>query len=199
MNETKRIGAIVLAAGLSKRMGKPKMILPWGKTTVLGQVIATLQQAEINDIVVVSGGAHQEVTAILADAGVVVRFNPDYANGEMLDSFKVGLRSVPEGIESILLALGDQPRIDKKIIASIITRYLETGKKIIVPSFLMHRGHPWLVNREMWQAVFNLNPPATMRDFLDKNSQEIEYVTVDNDSVLQDLDTLDDYYAQKPV
>jgi molybdenum cofactor cytidylyltransferase len=60
------ISAILLAAGQSKRMGRPKMLLPWGNTTVLGKVIETIRNAGIDDILVVTGGAKNEVEKLVA-------------------------------------------------------------------------------------------------------------------------------------
>jgi CTP:molybdopterin cytidylyltransferase MocA len=79
------ISAILLAAGLSSRMGRPKLLLPWGKTTVLGQVVATFARAGIEDIVVVTGGAREQVeelVVILAkDFPVRSLYNPQHIQG----------------------------------------------------------------------------------------------------------------------
>ena len=82
------ISAIILAAGESKRMGQPKMLLPWGKVSVLGQVISTFQSAGIEDIIVVTGGAHEQVEEIVKENGARSVFNRNYANGEMLSSLQ---------------------------------------------------------------------------------------------------------------
>ena len=78
------ITALILAAGQSKRMGRPKMLLPWGETTVLGQVIETIQRAGIADILLITGGAREEVDVIAEKYGTQTVFNEDFANGEML-------------------------------------------------------------------------------------------------------------------
>ena len=62
------ITALILAAGQSKRMGKPKMLLPWGETTVLGQVIATFKAAGADDVLVVTGGVREQVEALVGDS-----------------------------------------------------------------------------------------------------------------------------------
>ncbi|MBA4380576.1 MAG: hypothetical protein C0393_07885, partial [Anaerolinea sp.] len=82
------IAAIILAAGESKRMGQAKMLLPWGETTVLGQVVATVAATGIEDILVVTGGgregAEAEVSRLAADFPVRAIFNAGYATGGML-------------------------------------------------------------------------------------------------------------------
>ncbi len=74
------ISAIVLAAGESKRMGQPKMLLPWGKSTVLQTVISTLQTAGVDDILVVTGGAHQQVDMLIGKS-VQTFYNENYVEG----------------------------------------------------------------------------------------------------------------------
>ena len=80
------ISALVLAAGESTRMGQPKMALPWGTGTVLGQVITTLKAAHIDDILVVTGGSRGAVDKIAGDLGARTVFNPEYARGELVSS-----------------------------------------------------------------------------------------------------------------
>jgi molybdenum cofactor cytidylyltransferase len=62
----------------------------------------------------------------------------------------------------------------------------------------MRRGHPWLVDRALWPELLALQSPYTLRDFLTAHAGEIRYLDVDTDSILQDLDTPEDYTQQKP-
>jgi molybdenum cofactor cytidylyltransferase len=84
------ISAIILAAGESKRMGQPKMLMPWGKSTVLQTVISTLQTAGVDDILVVTGGAYHQVDMLIGKSVQTV-YNENYAQGEMLSSLQAGL------------------------------------------------------------------------------------------------------------
>jgi molybdenum cofactor cytidylyltransferase len=88
--------AIVLAAGLSRRMGCFKLTLPWGGRTVIGQVVATLEAAGVGEIIVVTGHRADEVAAALGGTTAHLVHNPDYAAGEMLSSIKIGVRAVAE-------------------------------------------------------------------------------------------------------
>ena len=104
------ISAIILAAGQSKRMGQPKMVLPWGKSTVIEQVVMTFLQAGIEDILVVTGGAHEVVEKTLDPYPVRKIYNPDYAAGEMLSSLQLGLSKLHREAQAVLVGLGDQPQ-----------------------------------------------------------------------------------------
>ena len=200
--------AIVLAAGQSKRMGQPKMILPWGQTTVIGQVVSTLLQAGVGEIVVVTGGAAQEMQAALQGQPVHLAANPAYAQGEMLSSVQVGLAALPADCPAALIVLGDQPQIEASVVEAILAEYYAHGSQLIVPSYQMRRGHPWLVGRALWPALLAPSLPATdgaaggqagtLRDFLNAHTEQICYLPVQTASVLQDLDTPQDYAQFKP-
>jgi molybdenum cofactor cytidylyltransferase len=196
------ISAIVLAAGKSERMGKPKMGLPWGDTTVIGQVVSILVASGVDQVVVVTGGGREDVEQILdrlpRDWPVRTVFNPDYAAGEMLSSLQVGVTSLKEEVEAALIALGDQPQIEARVVQAILYAYHQTGARLVIPSYNMRRGHPMLVARTFWPELLSLYPPQTLRELLLAHENEILYVNVDTPSVLQDLDTQEDYRQFKP-
>lgn len=199
----KDISAIVLAAGQSTRMGRPKMILPWGNTTVIGQVVTELDKVGMGEILVVTGGAKREVELALQELpalGVTIRtvYNPGFAEGEMLSSFQVGLAQLGEETLAALVVLGDQPQIQEQVIQHLINTYCESDAPLVVPSYQMRRGHPWLVDRSLWSSALSLRPPETLRDFLQSQSSRIRYVNVDTDTIFQDLDTPGDYLHSKP-
>ena len=191
------ITAIILAAGQSKRMGRPKMILPWGETTVLGQVIATFEAAGVEDILVVIGGDGELLEASLGDSVRTV-FNPDYANGEMLSSIQAGLAELKPEVEAVLIGLGDQPQVRERSVQSVLEEYTQSKASLIVPSFQMRRGHPWLMARQHWEEIQSMHFPESPREFLNLHANDICYVEVDDPGILKDLDTPEDYLQSRP-
>jgi len=191
------ISAIVLAAGKSVRMGEPKMVLPWKNTTVIGRVVDSLVQAGISDIVVVTGAAREAVEGALCNAPVRLIHNPDYAHGEMLSSFQTGLRAIGENVEAALVVLGDQPQIEPWVVKSVIQAYQDRHSILVVPSYQMRRGHPWLISRSLWTEALALKYPETLRDFLSALSDHIEYISLATKTVLEDVDTPEDYQRIK--
>jgi molybdenum cofactor cytidylyltransferase len=192
------ISAIILAAGQSKRMGQPKMLLPWENTTILGKVIGTIQQAGVDDILVVTGGARDEVEKIAARHNTRVAHNPDYANSEMLESIQLGLRRQKPSAEAALICLGDQPQVEEGSVRSVCDVFREGKSDIVVPSYQMRRGHPWLIARKLWGEVLQLRAPESMRDFLNANKDDIFYVECNSPGILQDIDNPTDYLKYKP-
>jgi molybdenum cofactor cytidylyltransferase len=192
------ISAIILAAGESKRMGQPKMLLPWGESSVLGQVISTFQRAGINDILIVTGGAREEVEQIIEQHGARGVFNDQFASGEMLSSLQLGLVSQSSQTQATLIGLGDQPQVQAGTVRLICKRFTPQRSRLIVPSFQKRRGHPWLVERTLWQELLEMQSPQSPRDFLNEHAKEIDYVEVDTPSILADLDTPQDYQTSHP-
>lgn len=192
------ISAIILAAGESKRMGQPKMLLKWGQTTVLGHVISTFQRGGVEDVLVVTGGAREQVEEILRPFGARTSFNSGYAGGEMLISIQRGLAAQLPQTQAALIALGDQPQIQEGTVRLICETFQKTGSKLVVPSFQMRRGHPWLLERSLWKHLLELGPQHSPRDFLSEHAHEIEYVPVETPSILADIDTMEDYQRSRP-
>lgn len=193
------IGAIVLAAGESRRMGQPKLTLPWGHTTVLGQVTATLAAAGVTDITVITGGWRAEVEAevarLAASQPVRAIFNPQYAQGGMLSSIQCGLRMMQPGCEAALIALGDQPQVSQRSVQAVLGALERPGVTVVVPSWQRRRGHPILIARPLWDTLLEMKTPLTLRDFL--SQQTLAYVEAD-ETIVMDVDTPEAYLRQKP-
>ncbi len=197
-----KVGAVVLAAGQSQRMGRPKLALPWGERSVIEQVVATLAEAGIAQIVVVTGGAREAVEAALTGHPVRLAYNPDFARSEMLSSLQVGIHALEssgsQALAALLVVLGDQPTIEASVVRAVVATYLATGAPLVVPSYQMRRGHPWLVERGLWPELLELAQDQTMRDFLHAHEEKIRYVEVDSPGILKDLDTPEDYQRLRP-
>ncbi|HZY42255.1 MAG TPA: nucleotidyltransferase family protein [Anaerolineae bacterium] len=186
------IAAILLAAGQSRRMGQNKLFLPYAASTMIETIVAEIAACEaIDDIVVVTGYEADRVAAQLVAYRVRCVFNPQYAQAEMLVSIQTGLRALTEGTSAALIVLGDQPRLRRDIVQRVIDA--AGSDTLIIPSFQMKRGHPILIPRSIWPSVLSLPPEATLRDVIRANADHIRYVTFDDDSVLRDIDTPEDY------
>ena len=186
------ISAVILAAGKSVRMGEPKMLLPWGNTTVLGKVIETLQSAGVEDITLVTNST---IALQITNYRLPITLND---NGEMLESIQLGLQAQKPSAEATLICLGDQPQVEERSVRNVCDAFREKKTSIVVPSYQMRRGHPWLIARELWDEVLRMRAPESMRDFLNAHNKEIFYVECDSPKILQDLDTPADYLKYKP-
>ncbi|GAB4526413.1 MAG: molybdenum cofactor cytidylyltransferase [Anaerolineae bacterium] len=191
------IGAVVLAAGLSTRMGEPKMLLPWGNKTIIEHILDQLINARLEHITVVTGHMAREIKDLVKPLGVDVVYNRGYKTGEMLSSLKAGLRALPDRLAATLIVLGDQPRLQPKVLYQIMSTYAESSAEILIPSYEMRRGHPILINRRYWPEILNLPREGNLREVINAHSDQIQYVNVDTDSVLRDVDTPEDYSNER--
>jgi molybdenum cofactor cytidylyltransferase len=208
--------AIVLAAGLSRRMGRFKLTLPWGDRTVIGQVVATLEAAGVDEIIVVTGHRADEVAAALAGTTAHPVHNPDYTAGEMFSSIRTGLRALatrrglkppPQADESrlkpaesapaALLCLGDQPQMQATTVRTVLSAGEADGwERIVIPSYRMRAGHPILLPTWLWSEI--LACAGTLRDVMAAHRDRTRFLVVDTPTILADLDTPEDYEAGTP-
>ncbi|MCZ2126919.1 MAG: nucleotidyltransferase family protein [Anaerolineales bacterium] len=185
------ISAIVLAAGKSRRMGRPKMLMRWGETTVLNHIVQTLRKAGIEDVI---AATNSEIAPRLENCDVRVVLNDE---GGMLQSAQIGLRALKPSARAALICLGDQPQMEESSARSVCEAYQKNQAKLVAPSYRLRRGHPWLVDKSLWAEILAMQN-GTLRDFLNAHANEVEYVELDAPSVLQDLDTPNDYLKYKP-
>ncbi len=197
----RRVGAVILAAGQSERMGQPKLLLPWGAgRTIIRQVAGQVAANEdLRPIVAVTGQWHDEITRQLSGLPLKIIHNPRYAQGEMLSSLQAGLDALQESqCDACLVALGDQPGTEQGVISAVLDAYAQGRGRIVAPTFLGQRGHPVLFDRVFWEALRALPQGAAPRDVLRAYPDEVCELPVETPAVLQDIDTPEDYRKAKP-
>jgi molybdenum cofactor cytidylyltransferase len=193
-----RVAVVVLAAGRSTRMGRSKQLLRWGDTTVVGEVVRRLQGCGVARVLVVTGDAGDSVTQAVAaarlpsGAPVELVHNPDFAASEMAWSLAAGLRALPPNCLAALVALADQPRLNPSVVQRLVARWQETQAMVVAPYYRGQRGHPLLFDRRAWPRLLSLPAAANPRAALETLPPP-ERVEVDDDSILQDLDTPEAY------
>lgn len=205
------ITAIVLAAGLSRRMGQPKINLPWGDSTVLGTVIHTLLEAGVNQVIAVTGPTEVLGRDQFDEKPVRFENNPRFSEDSMLLSLQTGLQAIlsvkaedpfqgnpNDDPAAVLVVLGDMPSMQGAVVRALLSCFASNRAALIVPSFRMRRGHPWVVARRLWDDLLSLPPSAVLSEFLNDHADQIHYLPVDNDSILRDIDTPQDYARLHP-
>lgn len=189
----RKISAVVLAAGMSTRMGKPKILLPWGKSTIIEHIVLVLLNAKVDEIIVVAGNLADDVSALFKLTNVRIVKNENFSDGSMMTSLRVGLRNVSKDADGVLVVLGDNPQINTEIVFAITKRFEASPDAIIIPSFQNRRGHPWLLPRVLFLTVLDSAHFDTMRTLLNCHQEKIRYVEVNSQSILLDIDTPEDY------
>ena len=186
------ISGILLAAGLSTRMGEPKQLLPFGESTIVETVVDSMLGTKFDEVIVVLGHCAAEIEKQLGTRPIKTVFNADYREG-MLTSAQTGVRALAAS-NAFALMLVDQPFITSALIDQVIDAYVQTDKGIALPSYNYKRGHPVIFNQKYAQDILALSTESGgVRTLFKKYGDDIHYVTVDTDRVLRDIDYREDY------
>jgi molybdenum cofactor cytidylyltransferase len=173
-------------------MGRFKLTLPWDGTTVIGRVVRTLEEAGLEDVVVVTGHRSDKVARALTGLAARTVYNPSYASGEMLSSIQVGLLALRREAQAAVICLGDQPQMEAATVRAVLgAGREEEWRRVIVPSFQMRAGHPVLLPRCIWPDI--LATAGTLREVMKAQGKQIRYIDIETSTVLADLDTPRDY------
>jgi len=188
------ISAIVLAAGEAKRMGQPKVLLPWQGKTILEHVLDQLLHSQVDEIILVLGHGAGRIREKISAQGIKIVINPAYQEG-MSASLRQGLRAIDKKAEAFLVVLADQPGIRKEIINQLIEAFHHTlpTKNIILPTYRSRQGHPVLFSVQYREEVGKLIGDVGGRQILADHPEDILALEMDRDEVLQDIDTPEDY------
>ena len=188
----KNISGILLAAGLSTRMGAPKQLLPFGESTIVETVVDNMLGAKFDEVIVVVGHRAEEIQTQLGTRPIKAVFNPDYRDG-MLTSAQTGIRAL-ESSDAFALMLVDQPFITSTLIDQVVDAYQRTEKGIALPSYNYKRGHPVIFDQKYACNILALTSESGgVRTLFKAYGDDIHYVTVDTDNVLRDIDYREDY------
>lgn len=192
----RRVVAVVLAAGQSSRMGRNKLLLPWGNSTVLEQALANVTASGVSGMVTVVGH-ERESTEPLAKKYGPTTHNQDYANG-MLSSVQAAVRALPPAVEAALVVLGDQPLVGPDILDTLLAVYAANPHGLVAPTFQGRRGNPVIIDRRHFAELLALPPHEAPRTLLQRYPDDLLLVDVKSDAVLHDLDQPEDYERLRP-
>lgn len=188
------IRAIILAAGSSRRMGTQKLLLPYGKSTILETTISHVLDSDIDMTMVVLGADHDRILQTIGHLPVQHCMNENHPDG-MLSSVICGLRNVSPGCDAVGIFPGDQPDIPPEIINRIIKIYRQSPQGIIVPVYSSRRGHPLLVDMKYRALIEQLDPDQGLRALLRQHPDDILEIQVDEAGILFDIDDRAAYTA----
>jgi molybdenum cofactor cytidylyltransferase len=188
----KDIWAIILAAGESKRMGFPKMLLDFGGKTMIERVIENVAASGIINILIVLGAEKDNLLQIVNKYRIRSCYNENYAEG-MLSSVRCGIRSLPPDYEAAIVFQGDQPFITPDVSRFVINAYRTTGKGIVIPTSGGKRGHPLLIDRKYRDEIEFIDSAQGLRSLAQRFSDDVSEVETFNPGILKDFDTYTDY------
>ncbi len=184
------IAGVILAAGASSRMGRPKALLEYRGETFAGRLVRVFSR--FCDPVIVVVAHHADAIRERVDARFAL--NPDPDRGQ-LSSLQVALAELPRDIEGVLFNPVDCPAVSEETVARLMEVFSERRDSIVIPRAGGHRGHPVCIPGSLIPAFLLLAPTEPTRTAIDQNADRIVYVDVDDPGILNDVDDPEAYRA----
>ena len=184
------IAAVVLSAGESSRMGRPKALLPIEGETFIGRIVASLKQTQVGRIIVVLGHNSDQLAAAIRPLRVEILINPNYQLGQ-LSSLQVAVRSLlPDAdCDGMLVHLVDHPYIDASLVDRMIQQFYESKKDIVVPRCRGKRGHPVLFSRRLFGELLDAPMDQGAKAVVNAHGDATLEMETDEEGITLDIDT----------
>ncbi len=186
-----RVGAVIVAAGMSSRMGDFKPMLNIGSISIAQRIVATFRQAGVTRIVVVTGYNAQQLERHLANNGIVFLRNEDYAGTQMFDSAKIGLSYLQDKCDRILFTPVDIPLFTAMTVSSLLLSKAE----LACPVCMGKPGHPLLISSSLLPRILADSGEGGLQGAIRRCGAEMTRIPVDDAGILHDADTPEDYRA----
>ena len=190
------IAALFLAAGSSRRMGRPKLLLELGGKALIRRAVEQAAASRADEVVVVVGPNRAEMERALAGTGARLVDNPDHLSG-MASSLRAGLRALGPAVGAAVVLLGDQPFQGAEIINRLIETYRLGGAPIVVPLYAGRRGNPVLFDRSLFAELARQDGDQGGREVIAADLGRVATVPFESERPQRDLDTWDDYLAAR--
>lgn len=192
MTQDSPITSILLAAGVSSRMGSIKALLPWENKTLIEWQIEKIKESGIEEIIVVLGSKAEEIQNKIKNLDISIVLNPDYEKGKTT-TIKKGLSGVKNAESDIMLLAVDQPR-HGWILKKVIDDHIRNKSLISCPVYKGSKGHPIIFQNKLRKELFEIEEKFQgIRKITTKYSGSVNTIEVDSDTVNIDINTPEEY------
>jgi molybdenum cofactor cytidylyltransferase len=188
-----QIAAVILAAGASTRMGRPKQLLPWQGRSLLRSITETAIAADCRPIIVVLGACSEQIRGEVCDLPVQVVENPEWQTG-MGSSIRQGIQALLHrntAVEAAILLLCDQPCVSQQTIQQLQSIYRLTNRAIVASAYQHTVGVPALFQAKLFPELIDLDQLEGAKTVIQRHLDGVE--TLDFPQGMIDIDTPDDY------
>ncbi len=184
------IVAVVLSAGESSRMGRPKALLPIDGQTFIEKIVGALKKSSVAKVMVVLGHNADEMIQRIEHLRVEILVNPDYKLGQ-LSSLQVAVRRLERepDCDGMLVHLVDHPYVNTELVQTMIKRYEDTGKLIVVPRYNGKRGHPVIFSRKLFSELLAAPVDQGAKAVVNAHRDDTLEIDTEAEGVTVDIDT----------
>jgi len=186
------ISAIILAAGMSKRMGRPKQLLQLGNKPLIRIVVENVLASTVDEIIVVTGYQAGKVVEAIKDLPIKIIFNPDYRQGQGT-SLAVGVKQLDKSTEFFLVFMCDQPLISPSTINTVIDEFRKRGSLALRPTYKDIPGHPVVFSSILSSNMEQLHEDEGARKVLEGLGARVDYFALQDEGIVIDIDTPESY------
>lgn len=187
------ITAIILAAGIGRRMGQQKLLLPVGEVTMIEHIVQHVIQGGVDSCIVVTGMDHDRIKPLVEDLGAHTVVNPHAVEGGMLSSVRCGLSHANPASKGYLVCPGDLPGINQALVKAMLRKILSNHPSILSPNHKGKRGHPLYFESTFKEEVLKQYDEVGLRGLLAAHADCVTDFEWSNQEILFDLDTPADY------
>lgn len=189
------LSAIVLAAGMSTRMGQNKLLLDFKNKPLIAHAVDTLLRSEVDEIIVVLGHEAEKVQEKLRGKQVKLVRNPDYREG-LSTSVRAGVEAVSGQTDGIMVYLADLPLLEPADVNRIVRAFIhakQVNKSIVIPFFDGQRGNPVLLDSSYREAILGVVGDVGCKGVIKRYPDKVFVVEMESDHVVRDVDNMEEY------
>lgn len=192
MKENLKVSIVILAAGASTRMGKPKQLLPWNDSNLLNHAVKTARYSKATDVTIVLGANFKEISNTILDNEVNILHNKYWANGMGTSiALAVDHLNTKKNIDAILIMLVDQPFLTSNDLNMLINKFLKHRTIVATTNIKMKLGVPAVFSKLFFKELVKLDKDEGAKSILKKKKDIVKTVHLDNSTV--DIDTEEEY------
>ena len=188
----KNIHGVVLAAGASTRMGRPKPLLEVDGTTFLERAIKLLRTGGCTYVVAVVNDSDDWIARVADSSGAAIVIN-DRPKSEQIDSLRLAIANLPDGYDAVIVLPVDYPRIKQETVNALLQEFSRTQTAVLNPAHKGKTGHPVVFSRDVVVELLRPDLPDGARSVIERHTRDAQTLEVDDPGILIDIDTPADY------
>lgn len=192
VNVSDTLCAIILAAGFSSRIKRPKALLQINNRTFLEYIVHMYRSAGIRNIKLVTGHYRDQILPIAASLSVTEVYNPRYPEG-MYSSIQCGMRSCEDSITGIFIHPVDIPLVRPETILVMGTGFSDSGDRIRIPVYQEKKGHPPLIGSSFCDDIIQNERPGGLRAFFRYHEEDVDLIRVSDPGICVSVNTPEEY------